>query len=148
MSTLTKSNVGRIRPGMVPSLFDKFFRNDLGEWFGKEFVDTIPGVNVTESKDAYHVEMAAPGLKKDDFKIKVDDHMISISCEKESETKTEEKEFTRREYNYSSFSRSFTLPEHVIQEKIGATYNDGILKLTLPKKTISEGNNTKQIPVS
>lgn len=147
MSTLSKTNAGRIRREMVPTLFDKFFRSDLGDWLGKDYMETMPAVNVTEAKDAYHVEMAAPGLKKDDFKIKVDDQVITISCEKESERKAEDKEYTRREYNYSSFSRSFSLPEHVNQEKITANYTDGILKMSIPKKVISEHNHSKQITV-
>ncbi len=148
MSTLFKSNTGKIKPATFSGMFDPFFKKELGDWFGKEYVDTIPGVNITESKDSYHVELAAPGLKKEDFVIKVEGDIITISSEKESETKTEDKEYTRREYNYSSFSRSFNLPEMVNQDKIIATYTDGVLKVDLPKKEVTPAGNSKKIKVS
>lgn len=148
MSTLFKSNAGKIKPASMSGMFDPFFKKEMGDWFGKEFIETIPSVNISESNNAYHVELAAPGLKKEDFTIKVEDNIITISSEKESETKTGDKEFTRREYNYSSFSRSFDLPEMVNQEKILATYSDGVLKVDLPKKEVVEKSTAKKIKVS
>ncbi len=148
MTTLFKTNSGKIKPASISGMFDPFFKKEMGDWFGKEFVDTIPGVNITETNSAYHVELAAPGLKKDDFTIKVDGDIITISSEKETETKKEDKEYSRREYNYSSFSRSFNLPEHVNQDKIMATYVDGVLKVDLPKKEVTENSATKKIKVS
>jgi HSP20 family protein len=148
MTTLFKTNSGKIKPASISGMFDPFFKKEMGDWFGKEFVDTIPGVNITETNSAYHVELAAPGLKKDDFTIKVDGDIITISSEKETETKKEDKEYSRREYNYSSFSRSFNLPEYVNQDKIMATYVDGVLKVDLPKKEVTENSATKKIKVS
>ena len=148
MTTLLKTNSGKIKPASISGMFDPFFKKEMGDWFGKEFVDTIPGVNITETNSAYHVELAAPGLKKDDFNIKVDGDIITISSEKETETKKEDEEYSRREYNYSSFSRSFNLPEYVNQDKIMATYVDGVLKVDLPKKEVTENSATKKIKVS
>jgi HSP20 family protein len=122
---------------MFPAVFDDFFR-PWNEWFeGNEawsrFSNT-PAVNITEEKDVYKVSLAVPGMKKDDFEIDVEGNMLTISCEKEESKEEKEKKFTRKEYNYSSFSRSFTLPEAVNREKIEAKYENGILHMELPKK--------------
>jgi HSP20 family protein len=130
-----------------PTFFDDFFK-PWNEWFdngglwGK--VMKMPAVNVTDNKDNYLVSLAAPGMKKNDFKIDIDGNMLSISCEKE-ETKEEiEKKYTRKEYNYSSFSRSFTLPENVTRQKIEATYEDGVLNVRLPKSEESKKTSAIQ----
>ena len=122
---------------MMPSLFDDFFR-PWNEWFdnggflGRTL--TIPAVNITENKDEFFVSLAVPGMKKDDFNIDVNGTMLTISCEKEEKKEEKDARFTRKEFNYSSFSRTFTLPEEVNKEKIDARYEDGVLKLSLPKK--------------
>ena len=112
-------------------LFDDFFR-PWGEWFGKEL--TVPAANITENGDVFKVSLAVPGLKKNDFNINVEGNMLTISSEKEESKDEKEGDYTRKEYSYSSFSRSFTLPEEVNQDKIEASYEDGVLKVTLPKK--------------
>lgn len=120
-----------------PSVFDDFFK-PWNEWFpasgawAREL--TIPAVNVTESNNAYNVSLAAPGLKKSDFNIDVDGNILTISSETEENKEEKDNRYTRKEYSYSSFSRSFTLPQEVQQDKIDASYEDGVLKLTLPKK--------------
>ncbi len=95
---------------------------------------TVPAVNIVENNNDYKVTVAAPGLKKSDFKIDVDGNVLNISAETEEKKKEKEEKYTREEYNYSSFSRSFTLPDDVSKEKIEASYADGVLKLILPKK--------------
>jgi HSP20 family protein len=137
------------RPGrLFPSLFDDFVK-PWNEWFDTSSAITVPAVNITENVNDYNISVAAPGLKKNDFHINVDGNMLTISAEKE-ETK-EEKEgenYTRKEYNYSSFSRSFTLPQEVNREKIEASYEDGVLKLVLPKKEeVKKAVASKQIEV-
>ena len=107
----------------------------------------MPAVNITEHKDDYQVALAVPGLKKDDFKIDVAGNMLTISCEKEDTKEEKEKKFTRKEYSYSSFSRSFTLPEEINKEKIEAKYEDGVLKLTLPRKEEARKISAKHIAV-
>ena len=133
-----------------PSVFADFFKPwnewfDSGSFFGK--IMTTPAVNITENKNEYLVALAVPGMKKDDFKIDVEGNMLTISCEKEENKDEKEKRFTRREYSYYSFSRSFTLPEEVNREKIEAMYEDGILKLVLPRKEEARRNAAKKIAV-
>jgi HSP20 family protein len=138
-----------IRPGrLFPSLFDDFVK-PWNEWFDTSSAITVPAVNITENVNDYNISVAAPGLKKNDFHINVDGNMLTISAEKE-ETKEEREEenYTRKEYNYSSFSRSFTLPQEVNREKIEASYEDGVLKLVLPKKEeVKKAVASKQIEV-
>jgi HSP20 family protein len=107
----------------------------------------IPAVNVTEHKDEFRVELAVPGMKKDDFKIDVDGNMLTISSEKEESKEEKDKKFTRKEYNYSSFSRSFTLPDEINKEKIDAKYDNGILKIALPRKEEAKKLTAKHIAV-
>ena len=96
---------------------------------------TMPSVNITEEKNNYKVEMAVPGLKREDFNVDVDNNVVTISCEKESKTKEgkEDSNYSRREYNYSCFSRSFSVPENADVNHIDAKYTDGILRLSIPK---------------
>lgn len=126
------------KPGMLPTVFDDFFK-PWNEWFdnGSSFFGrtmTMPAVNIVENKEDYMVSLAVPGMKKDDFNIDVEGNMLTISSEKEENKEEKEDKYTRKEYNYSSFSRSFTLPDEVNKEKIEAKYEDGVLKLMLPKK--------------
>jgi HSP20 family protein len=134
----------------MPSVFDDFFK-PWNEWFDKGAFPgrmmNLPAVNITEHKDEYQVSLAAPGLKKDDFRIDVDGNMLTISCEKEENKEEKDKKFTRKEYNYSSFSRTFTLPEEINKEKIEAKYEEGVLKLNLPRKEEAKKPSAKQIAV-
>jgi HSP20 family protein len=134
----------------MPSVFDDFFK-PWNEWFDKSGFPVrmmnLPAVNITEHKDEYLVSLAAPGLKKDDFHIDVDGNMLTISCEKEENKEEKDKKFTRKEYNYSSFSRTFTLPEEINKEKIEARYEEGVLKLSLPRNEEAKKPSAKQIAV-
>jgi len=140
------------KPGeFFPSLFSDFFKpwNEMPEingLWGKTM--TVPAVNVMEDKDAFTIKVAAPGLEKKDFNIDVDGNMLTISCEKEEKTEEKDKRHTRFEYNFSSFSRSFTLPEMVVTDKIEAVYNNGELKVMLPKKEeAKKALLSKHVPV-
>lgn len=120
---------------LLPAFWDEFFPGWL-DFNGKKnspFL-TIPAANISEEKDRFSVSLAAPGLKKEDFRIDVTDHQLSVSAESESTKEEKGAKFTKQEYNYSKFSRVFDLPESVITEKISAAYADGVLHLTLPKK--------------
>ena len=122
---------------LLPSVLDDFFKpwnewlGNRGRW-GREL--NVPAVNVTENENEYILTLAAPGLQKSDFNIDVEGNMLTISSEKEESKEEKDARYTRKEYNYSSFSRSFTLPEEVNREKIDAKYEEGVLKLALPKK--------------
>ena len=135
----------------VPTLFDDFFKpfNELfdnSRFWGR--AATVPAVNIIENKDHYKVTLAVPGVKKEDFKIDVDNRTLTISAEKEEKMEEKEDRYTRREYNYTSFSRSFTLPEDVKQDAIEARYEDGVLNLLLPRKEEAQKTSmTKQINV-
>ncbi|MCS6820030.1 MAG: Hsp20/alpha crystallin family protein [Chitinophagales bacterium] len=129
------------------SLLGPFFRDffDADSFFNLS-TGTMPAANIAETDKEYSIELAVPGFKKEEFKIKVDKDVLTISAESESETKEEKKEYTRREYNYSSFSRSFRLPDNVKDDAIKARYENGILKLSLPK-TEQQITATKEIKV-
>lgn len=118
-----------------PSIFEDMLR-PMNEWLDERwpFSSHLPAVNVKETDKAYEIRMAAPGLEKSDFKIDVNGSLITISAEKEKTEEEKEDGFTRKEYNYNSFSRSFSIPEDTLTDKIDANYINGELKLLLPKK--------------
>ena len=147
MTTIEKTN-NLIKPAVFSSLLDKFYRTNFGDWWNDNMTETIPAVNIRENKDNFSIEMAVPGMKKEDFKINVEGDLITISSEKESESKEEQKGYAKREYNYSSFSRSFTLPAAANTDKINARYENGVLNLTIPKKEEAVKAAAKKIAVS
>jgi len=133
----------------TPAIFNDFFK-PWNEWFDGGLLGrniNVPSVNISEHKDEFRISLAAPGLKKDDFKIDVDGNMLTISSEKEENKEEKEKKFTRREYNYSSFSRSFTLPDEINKEKIEAKYEAGVLHVSLPRKAGTVKTAAKHIAV-
>ena len=150
-STLTRKS---LLPSWTSDLFDsgRFlspsfmdFDNDLPSL---DYAKRIPSVNVTENEKEFRIEMAAPGLERTDFKVKVENGVLTISSEKEQEKKEEKKNYTRREYSYNSFSRAFTLPENCAPDQINAKYENGILGITLPKKEVTVAKPVKEIKVS
>jgi HSP20 family protein len=117
----------------VPGLFDSFFGKDfLSDFFDNEH--SVPAVNVSEDEKSYHIEVAAPGLSKKDFKVNLNENVLTISSSKEDENEEKKRDYVRREFYYSSFSRSFTLPETADGEKIKASHKDGILNIEIPKR--------------
>jgi len=120
----------------LPTVFDDFFK-PWNDWFGNGSLWgkplTIPAANVIENKDDYKITLAAPGLKKSDFDIDLQGNLLTISCDKEENKEEKDTRHTRKEYSFTSFSRSFNMPEDVLKEKIGASYDDGLLTLVLPK---------------
>lgn len=133
-----------------PSYLDDFLGKDFLTTFFNDGADySTPAVNIKESEKLFEIEVAAPGLSKEDFNIKVEHDVLTISSEKE--TKTEEKEegrFMRREFGFKSFSRSFSLPDSIEQEKIGANHKNGVLTVSLPKLDEAKLKNTKMIKIS
>ena len=132
------------RTSMLPAFMGDFFK-PWDEWLDNGFEKTlsVPAVNIEETATQYNISMAVPGMKKDDFKVDVDGDILTISAEKEETKEESDKKFNRREYNYSSFARSFTLPEDVKNDTIEASYSDGVLKLVLPKKEVAKLSSTK-----
>jgi HSP20 family protein len=142
MANLTRSNRGReLDPWRDFMDFD-FFGSRLPQ--GRT---NLPAVNISEDDKGYGVEVVAPGFKKEDFKVKVDDDVLTISAETKQETQEGEgKEYSRREYTYSSFTRSFRLPENAKDDSITARYDNGVLQLQIPK-TAKETKATKDISI-
>lgn len=119
--------------GLFPSIMDEIFKDWAG---GSQMVNKmVPPVNIKETDKAFSVALMAPGFKKEDFNIEIDNDLLTISSEiKNEKTEQEEGKFTRREFSYSSFKRAFTLPESINTDDINASYEDGILTIALPKK--------------
>ncbi len=148
----------RIDGGLMPTL-----RSNLSELFdmdrlldepfmGTSFWDNrrfarLPATNIREINDEFIVELAAPGMKKNDFHINIDNNILEIKVEKEEESSDIQKSFTRREYNFNAFYRSFNLPDTVLSEKIKAEYKDGLLQIHLPKVAEAKKKVVKEIAV-
>jgi HSP20 family protein len=147
--SLIKSN-GTAFPA-IPSLFDDFFSRELFNWGNNNFSSTsttMPAVNIRETVDNFEVEVAAPGMEKKDFRITLEGNLLSISSEKQNRKEKEEEGYTRREFSYQSFHRSFELPKEVVDEdKIKAHYENGLLLLTVPKKEEARRKAPKLIEI-
>jgi len=132
--TLVKFNNG-LKNTSANSFFSDVFDSLINDSFlSDKLIARVPAVNIAETENEFYVELAVPGLKKEDFKINLDKNVLSVAAEKKAENVEEGKKFSKREYSYNSFVRSFTLPESADQSKIDADYADGILKLTIAKK--------------
>ena len=119
----------------VNPFFNDVFDSILNDSFlGDKLSSRVPAVNIAETENEFHIELAAPGLKKEDFKINLDKNVLSISAEKKAENVEEGKKYSKKEYSYNSFVRSFTLPDSVDHAKIDAAYTDGVLTLSIAKK--------------
>ncbi|QEC66096.1 Hsp20/alpha crystallin family protein [Panacibacter ginsenosidivorans] len=124
--TLTKHNYRNVN-----DLFDEFFRPNV---WGKETGLTVPPVNIHETNDSYHVELVAPGLNKEDFKVNLEKGLLTISYEKKAESENKDYKTHRKEFSVTSFKRSFSVDDKINAEGIQAKYENGVLKLLLPKK--------------
>lgn len=127
------------------NMVDDLFGRSLSEFLGNDWIMSRPSVNVSETDNSFKIELAAPGLEKNDFEIKMEKDQIVISAKKENKTEEAGEKFTRREFNFNSFSRSFTVPENVDTESISASYENGILQLTLPKVNKTNTEEVKKI---
>jgi HSP20 family protein len=143
-------NIVRKRNVDFPSIFDELFQTD---WFGGTVnpvgtKTTVPAVNIKETADDFSLEVAAPGKTKEDFHLALDHDVLTISTEAKEE-KTEEKDtYTRKEFSFSAFKRSFKLPQTVNKEEINATYTNGILHVTLPKREEDKVKPKRMIEIS
>jgi len=141
--------------GLFPSLRNDFFTNRfftprLFDFDDDFFAGAIssPPANITETDKEFKLDLSVPGMKREDFKVDIDSGVLTISSEKEEETKDEGKNFRRQEFSYSSFSRTFTLPDNVDENNINAKYDNGMLQLTIPKKEGSMSKPKKEIKVA
>jgi HSP20 family protein len=131
--TLVKFN-NRNNNALLPGFNDVFESIFNDTFFNDRMVARVPAVNISETEEHYHLELAAPGLKKQDFKISLDRNVLNISVEQQNENKKADKRFSKREFSYSSFVRSFTLPDLADQGRIDAAYEDGVLRVDIAKK--------------
>lgn len=142
-------NNSRRNQNWFPSIFNELFDNDFPGFVpAKQFAS--PAVNVIENEKEYQIELAAPGVAKGDFNIRLeDDNELSITLERKGAGKDEKKNYLRREFSYASYQRSFIIPEDVEIEKIAASMNDGVLSINLPKKEVSvKAPATRQIEIN
>jgi len=149
MMTLAKKNGN----GQSTNWLSEFMNRELFDWNNSHFSDTgttLPAVNIKENEDSFTVEVAAPGMQKDDFKVEIDNNLLTISSEKKDEKVEKEGErYTKREFSYQSFQRSFTLPQGMVHEdKIEAKYKDGVLHLLIPKRDEAKKKARRTIKIS
>lgn len=144
--TLMKRNHRRT----FPTIWDNFFRDDWFDLRPSTLSSTVPSVNVKEHTDGFELELAVPGMNKEDFKLNLDKNVLTISAEmhQSAEDSDDTQNYRRKEFSYQSFSRSFTLPDSVASDQIGATYIDGILSVSLPKKEEAKEMAPKVIEVA
>lgn len=137
------------KPAGFDNFFDDFFGRSLADFSDANFRGSTPSVNVIEKDESFVIEVAAPGMEKGDFNVEIDNAQLIISAERKGETEEkEEGKFTRREFNYTSFKRSFQLSDQIDTGKIDATYTDGILKINLGKKETAVSQAPKTINIS
>ncbi len=136
--------------GSIPSIVDDFFGKDMLSNFFDDYQTGIcvPAVNIIEGKEDFRIEVAAPGLDKNDFKIDVKNNVLLISSEKGQQDESKDEKIMRREFSYSSFSRSFSLPNTVDADKISANHKDGVLTINIPKREEAKEKPPRQIKIS
>lgn len=127
MSIVRRNNM------VFPTLLNEIFKPD---WFGgmENLSNNVPAVNIKENERDFELELAVPGRNKEDFNIEVNENVLTVSSEMSTENETKEHNYSRKEFGYTSFKRAFTLPETIDEDKINASYENGILKFLLPKK--------------
>ncbi|MFW5886461.1 MAG: Hsp20/alpha crystallin family protein [Bacteroidota bacterium] len=131
-----------------PGFLDEFLGSDLFDDFNTKRKGFLPSVNIVEGNDDFRIEVAAPGLDKKDFKIDLDNDMLTIYSEKEEKNENKNEKMVRREFSYASFRRSFSLPESIDRDKIKASYKDGILNVHIPKKEEAKIKAPRKIEIS
>jgi HSP20 family protein len=144
---ITKSTPARKPQATANLVFNDDFFRDFFAPSVKQNWGTIPSANIKESKDNFGIELAAPGLEKQDFKISLEEHTLKISSEKKVENKSENERYSRKEFHFNSFERTFELPETVDAERIQATYSNGVLNVILPKREVKNQATPKSIQV-
>ena len=147
--TLIKFNNRLARKFDARPMFADFLNEMYADVLAPESkLNSVPAVNITEAKDKFVVAVAAPGLSKEDFKISIENDLLSISAEKKEDTKEDQGNFSRREFSYTSFQRAFNLPENVNAENVNASYENGILTLNIPKKDEANAKQVLEVKIS
>ena len=137
-----------LRNKFLPDLHDEFLSNDFFQnFFDTSSQNSMPAVNIHEDNEGFKIELAAPGLEKKDFKIEIKNNVLSIYCEKESENEETDKKYVRKEFNYSAFKRSFSLPLSANTDKILASHDNGILTVSIYKKDEAREKPMREIEI-
>ena len=134
----------------ITEWMDDFFDKDFFPFQSKlaKMGTIVPAVNIKETKENYTFEVAIPGVNKEDLNLSVKNGLLTISSEKKEETEDKKEDYTRMEFSFNSFSRSFSLPDHIDEDKIRASYDKGVLNLLIPKKEANEDHKNKKIEIS
>jgi HSP20 family protein len=143
---LTKPNYSPVKD-VFQDFFNTAINRTLSDYLNVDAPITQPSVNITETADEYKIQLAAPGMQKKDFNIALENDRLTISAEKEESKEDNSENYTRKEFSYSSFSRSFELPDTVHAEKVEASYENGILNISLPKKPEAKPQPAKKIEI-
>ncbi|AYL97361.1 Hsp20/alpha crystallin family protein [Mucilaginibacter celer] len=132
--TLVKFNPAKNNGSLMPGFNDVFDSIFNDTFFNDRLTSRVPAANISETEDHYHVELAAPGLKKEDFKLSLDRNVLNVSVDQQSQNNDNHKNYSKREYSYTSWVRSFTLPESANPDNIEATYTNGVLNIDIAKR--------------
>ncbi len=143
-----KPENGKLGFPRLSNMMESFFENELFNMSDQDFFKTPALVNIKDSKESYRIEVAAPGFKKEDFNISLEGGILTIKAEHKATTETNEEKFTRKEFNFSSFARNFTLPKTIEVTKVVASYEDGILRVVLPKKEEAKETSKMEVKIS
>ena len=130
------------------NLWNNFLNRDIDEFYVNSMTMRTPSVNIIEGKEDFLIEVAAPGLEKKDFTVNINHNLLTIEAKKELKSEASEERFSRREFSYNSFKRSFTLPESIVHENIDAKYENGILHISLPKKEEAKVKPLREIAIA
>jgi HSP20 family protein len=137
-----------LKPVTVDSIFDDFFGRSVSDFIGTEFVSTTPSVNIIESDNNYTIEVAAPGLNKSDFNLSLDKDQLTISAMKENKEESKDGKWSRKEFSFKRFKRSFHISDDIDQDSISANYDNGILSVVLNKKEEAKPKAPTTIEIS
>lgn len=150
MTMLTvKPENGRVGFPKFSNMFENLFENEFPAFIANEVVrGAVPTVNIKDTKVAYLIDVAAPGFAKDRFSVKIEDSILTIAGDKVADKLEEGEKYTRKEFHQTSFKRSFTLPKTVVADSITATYENGILRVSLPKVEESKVNGAIEVKIS
>lgn len=143
-----KPESGRLSFPSLSNMMESFFESEFPNLNRQDLFKTPVLVNIKDTKESYRIEVAAPGFKKEDFNINVEGGLLIIKAESKVATETNEERFTRKEFNFSSFTRNFTLPKTIEVNKVAASYEDGILSVVLPKKEEAKETPKMEVKVS
>jgi HSP20 family protein len=136
----------------IPSLLNSFLQDDwLDSTLGSQRTGTttLPAANIRETENDFRIELAAPGMRKEDFRVELNNDVLTVAAEQEMKNENKEGDYTRREFSYQSLQRSFTLPDDRVKgEQITARYQDGVLEIVVPKRQEAKAKSVRQIAIS